>query len=343
MFSFSRKASSLPHLPSLPTVASIVFGLPLALWTYKCMMMVLLQRRIIYMGYAPIGARNQRLQDLPHSSFEDIRCREVVLKGRAGSNLSGILVRRHDINEESVEAVLVYFQGNAGNPIHRIPMFQHLCKSMSPQHYPRIAILSMAPRSYWKSTPRWPTQVGIIQDYIDILQYALHAFPTARVIPYGHSLGGAAAICTLAELQPVVSADKLADSNPDFDRIRGLILENPFASIPGMVRALYPQRWLPYRYLAPLAFDKWDTLAALQPHVGQYTILGRTSREMLVLLSEHDEIVPREMGAQIFNLANQGHPLNQASVVEIPKALHENAWMKKAWTDVLLKYLTRIV
>jgi hypothetical protein len=201
-----------------------------------------------------------------------------------------------------------------------------------------MTILAIAPRSYWKSTPRRPTQSGIIHDYSDTIHYALQEYPSAKIVLYGHSLGGAAAICTLAELQSDVSRPSV----PSFDRIRGLILENPFTSVPAMIHALYPQRWLPYRYLAPLTFDKWDTLTALELHSVRDTVLGRVSREMLVLLSEHDEIVPREMGAQIFRLATRHHPHTSAAMVEVPRALHENAWTKKIWIDELSKYLARI-
>ncbi|KXN90575.1 Protein bem46 [Leucoagaricus sp. SymC.cos] len=342
-----RNASTLPQFPPLSTVISIVLGLPLALWTYKCTIMVLFQRRIIYMGYVPLGARNQHLGDLPPSAFHSIQCREVSLQGSIASRLSGILVYRDDVAEEDIQVLLLYFQGtfalvnfwNAGNPIHRIPIFQHLCKSTPPQQHPRIGVLAVAPRSYWKSTPRRPTQSGIIQDYITTLRYALQEFPAAQIVVYGHSLGGAAAICTLAELQQTQARRPYI---PGLDRIRGLVLENPFASIPSMVRALYPQKWLPYRYLAPLAFDKWDALTALQSHIGQNTTLGRVSRDMLVLLSEHDEIVPQEMGAELFRLATEGQSHSKSTMVWVHSALHENAWTKKTWIDELRKYLTRL-
>lgn len=308
-------------------------------------------------GYVPLGARDQVLHDLPLSVFKGIRCREVHLQGRNGAKLSGILVHRDDFAEEDIEVVLAYFQGkfghseilpsqihpveigNAGNPLQRIPIFQHLCKSIPPCHYPKTAILAIAPRSYWKSTPRWPTQSGIIQDYCDTVHYALREFPAARVILYGHSLGGAAAICTLNKLQQSRTDTPF---NPCFDRIRGLVLENTFTSIPAMVRALYPQRWLPYRYLAPLAFDRWDVLAALKSHVGHDTVLGRISRNMLVLVSEHDEVVPQDMGVRIFKLATQGCHPNGTELVKIPKALHEDAWTRKMWTDELRKYILRV-
>lgn len=108
-----------------------------------------------------------------------------------------------------------------------------------------------------------------------------------------------------------------------------------------MVRALYPQKWIPYHYLGPLAFDKWDTLAALRLHHNRDTVLGRLSREMLMLLSEYDEMVPLSMGETIFNAATLGHDTTARKVV-IPKALHENAWMKQRWATEMQKYLTCI-
>lgn len=46
-------------LSSLPLglMASVFVGLPTALWSYKCLMMIAFQRKIIYMGFLPPGAR----------------------------------------------------------------------------------------------------------------------------------------------------------------------------------------------------------------------------------------------------------------------------------------------
>ncbi|KZT09202.1 uncharacterized protein LAESUDRAFT_722928 [Laetiporus sulphureus 93-53] len=153
----------------------------------------------------------------------------------------------------------------------------------------RVSVVAAAPRSYWRSSSRTPTERGILTDYTHVLSYTVNRYPDVPIVLYGHSLGGAIAVCLTAQLKA-----------SDYPTVKGLILENPFASIPGMVRALYPQRWLPYRYLAPLTFDKWDAVAAMRSvDVRHDSLLARLSTNMLVLLSEKDEIVPTSMGDDI--------------------------------------------
>lgn len=46
--------------------------------------------------------------------------------------------------------------------------------------------------------------------------------------------------------------------------ICGLVLETPFTSVRAMLGAIYPQKWMPYRYLWPFLRNHWDTVAALR-------------------------------------------------------------------------------
>ena len=110
-----------------------------------------------------------------------------------------------------------------------------------------------------------------------------------------------------------------------------------------MVRALYPQRWLPYRYLGPFVRDRWDASAAAAAiaHKLPQGIAWRT----MVLVSERDEVVPPAMGREIFDvLRGEGavagerrEPLGRFVVLE--GALHEDAWRYRDWSRAMKQYL----
>jgi len=123
----------------------------------------------------------------------------------------------------------------------------------------------------------------------------------------------------------------------EYSNVQGLILENPFASIPEMVKALYPQRWLPYHYLTPFVWDTWDAVHAAS-NVSQNSLLRRLSNDILVLLSEKDELVPNRMGEGILNAMR---PRGSSSVV-IRDALHENAWEQGQWVREIAQYVENI-
>jgi alpha-beta hydrolase superfamily lysophospholipase len=60
---------------------------------------------------------------------------------------------------------------------------------------------------------------------------------------WGQSIGAGVATALLAHHSDEMKSEKA---------IEGLILETLFLSVKSMLVALYPQRWLPYRYLWPL-------------------------------------------------------------------------------------------
>ncbi|KAH9841709.1 Alpha/Beta hydrolase protein [Rhodofomes roseus] len=332
--------------PSVSLAIAAFFGLPAALWAYKCLMMVVFQRKIIYMGYAPPGARTESLgADVPMP--KGLTCEELHLESEKGITLYGIDVRK-DVKQTTPYArkvVVVYLQGNAGNSLARLPVFETLLHGIRPPSKPStqpaldVSIVAVAPRSYWKSSSRTPTQRGILADYTAALSYATRRYPDSTVVLYGHSLGGAVAVCLAASL----SAD-------DYPSVKGLILENPFSSIGGMVQALYPQRWLPYRYLAPLAFDKWDAVTAVRETRPQ-SLLARLSKDTLVLLSEKDEVVPTSMGMELYAALQEklAADAGDASAtnglcrqVVIRGALHERAWLERQWVSEMGAYMDSI-
>jgi uncharacterized protein len=247
-----------------------------------------------------------------------------------------------------VFSFISFFLGNAGSPLHRLSVFRSLLNAcLIPSRSARLSapsidyqtlksdvgVVAVAPRSYWKSTNRTPTEQGLLDDYASTIHYCLCTYPDARVLLYGHSLGGAIATCLLSRLKdPVGTA--LNEQQYDYSRIRALILENPFSSIPAMVRTLYPQRWLPYHHLAPFAFDRWDAAHAARTAAPQ-SVLSRVRRETLVLLSERDELVPRCMGEELWTALGQ----EKDRMVVIKHALHEDAWSRPDWTHTIHNFV----
>lgn len=113
-----------------------------------------------------------------------------------------------------------------------------------------------------------------------------------RLVLWGQSVGASVALSaavqylrwmtslkTTATTLPAVAADQSTSATPTDSPpattttitesqpappLAGLILETPFTSIKDMLAAMYPQRWLPYRYLWPFLRSPWDNRAALR-------------------------------------------------------------------------------
>ena len=213
--------------------------------------------------------------------------------------------------------------GNAGTPLHRIPLFHRLLSPLSREtdHISPISILSIAPRSFWLSTRSAPTQHSLLADYTSIIDHARQSLPNSRIILYGHSLGGAAAILYLLG----------SSASPG---IAGLILENPLPSIPYMVQSLYPQKWLPYHYLGPLVFDRWDTLAAL----ASSSQLQRPLPRSLWIRSGQDEIIPEGGVERMF----ESWPEEDKEWVNVDGALHDTAFLGRRWRESVRGFVDKV-
>jgi pimeloyl-ACP methyl ester carboxylesterase len=298
---------------------------------FMCLLLWVFQRKLIYMGYAPHGSRKEQI-DYKSDTLDGLTCEEIELTSEPKIRLCGVVVERQKDAEDDKppkeeKTIVMYMQGNAGNPVHRLPAFKALIGTSRSR---RIVVVAVAPRSFWKSTSKTPTQESMVTDYRAVLSYILDRWPRSPVVMYGHSLGTAVASHLLYELDDAQSA-KLR-------RIQGLILENPFTSITAMVKSIHPDLWpRPEKLLK----DKWNTLDVMRKATsveGCDTVLGRLCGRMLLINSERDEFIPVDMGKQVFEAAQSGKKEARGKRVVVRESFHEDAWSKHEWGQAIRKY-----
>ncbi|OZJ06023.1 hypothetical protein BZG36_01109 [Bifiguratus adelaidae] len=294
----NHNAQSYRPLSTGATIAAIVAGLPIALYTYKCLALVAFQNKLIYLSYIPLGARQETLDDYK-TELHGLLVTEAECTTQDRKRLRGIVVQRNDLaslDKTGPEAVLIYFQGNAGNMYHRLPVFRQILKFS-----PKMAIVAIGYRGYGNSTGR-ASERGLRKDAESIWHYAQSRFPGAPIFVMGHSLGGAVASYLLHALATI----------PD-NQVRGLILENTFLSIQDMVEALYG-RYTPYPYIARVAlWNRWQTKDVIQ-HI---------SLPILFLSSTSDEIVPANHMRELYQQSK-----SQNKIWVDLRAMHMDMWEK---------------
>lgn len=212
-----------------------------------------------------------------------------------------------------VESDLTSILGNAATPVHRLPLFSKLLLPSSPIDL----IFAPAPRSYWTSTHplfRGPTEQNLVTDYLAAFHHLRSTQSNARVYLHAHSIG-----CGIL-LQLLLR-------HPDIgQQVEGIILEAPMTSLADMLAVMYPHKLLPYRYLSPFLFDRYDSLEAL-------TTLGSRAEmkrlKMLFVVLEKDELVPREMTKRFFEHA-RASGLDVVEV-QIGGALHDTGYLQASW------------
>lgn len=236
--------------------------------------------------------------------------------------------------------------------------------------------VALSYRGYWTSKGR-PSQRGITLDAAAALAYVRHNFPPSaeedvRLVLWGQSLGaGVALVAAAADLNPdrvtmnrvkgarkdsvEVEEERVQAEGKKSLEISGLLLETPFVSVRAMLPALYPERWLPYRYLGPFLTNHWDSEEALRKigatsgagcaggfdpsFAKDHSYLSGTEKwpKVLILQAGRDEVVPKEHALRLETVCKEvGLQVRRA---EVGGALHTEIIMKTAGKRAAVEFL----
>ncbi|MEE9249489.1 MAG: alpha/beta hydrolase [Dehalococcoidia bacterium] len=166
----------------------------------------------------------------------------------------------------------LWFHGNAGNISHRVDHIKLIHQQLE------VSIFIFDYRGYGRSEGK-PSEKGTYLDAEAALEYLRSrpdADPKDKLVLFGQSLGSGVAVETASR-----------------HKVGGLILESPFTSIRGMARKAYP--YLPSGLLVHLVEARYDSFSKIQ----------NIDSPLLVVHGDRDELVPIEMGQELFGAADE--------------------------------------
>ncbi|GAA5892401.1 hypothetical protein JCM8208_005812 [Rhodotorula glutinis] len=206
------------HLPSLAGLIKFVAGTLALSLTAGGAALYLGQCRLIYPANMPSGSRTTvpRPDEFGLAPFDDV---ELLTPDGVKVRAFVIPYARDGVKPSERPTVLL-LHANAGNVGHRLPIAKVFWERM------RCNVVALSYRGYGHSEGS-PSERGIKLDAQTALDYILSHpdLDKTQIFLYGQSIGGAVAIF-------------LASQN--VQRVKGLIIENTFLSLPKLVPHVLP-------------------------------------------------------------------------------------------------------
>lgn len=144
-------------------------------------------------------------------------------------------------------------------------------------------------------------------------------------------MGAGVAICALAaNLEQEITKNKAKTLE-----IEGILVETPFTSVCAMLVALYPQKWLLYRYLSPFLWNYWDSIQTLS-----WISASRAEPKMLVLPAGDDELEPQAHALELEAVCKDGQMDVKRTVVK--GTLHHEVVAKPQGRAAVVEFLKQI-
>ncbi|KXG48088.1 uncharacterized protein PGRI_019580 [Penicillium griseofulvum] len=370
-------------MDSIPTFAIpplMFIGLLLGLWTWKCFWIIVMQNKLLYLSWLPPFTRSDAISD-HEAECRPVRWEEKQIRSLDGTKLAVCeghipvphmddgLWKTKDQGKLTLKRkksiVICYFQGNGGSTPMRLPLLSHVLRAIaetsqstsspiSESQVSQYTIAALSYRGYWTSSGR-ATQSGIEMDAQAFLNWVSETYATPEndleIVIWGHSLGAAiasSAVCTYIARQHEGQTSNTSSHKP-LAPITRLILEAPTSSIKDMLISLYPQKWLPYRYLWPFSWNTWDIKAKMKQMTtwrdqpgsqiadSGATPTPRSLPPIFLISAEKDEVIPSYVPDQLEQHAKSlGLQMERKDVLG---AMHIEAPLKLDGRKALVQFI----
>lgn len=305
-------------------------------------MLVVFQNTIIYNPFMPPDARSMKIEDFSKLCGK-ISWREERIKSLDGTEIALCIADAKALKPaaSSKTVYILYFQGerlfltdhllfkltdrigNASSLPPRLPDISRVVERVQKSHAAvNITVVGVSYRGFWTSHDR-PYEKGIDQDTEAAFRWVseLAASRTedgqlgdAFAILWGQSVG-----CGFA-----TNLAARTDETKNL-QIQALVLETPFTNTRAMLKALYPQTWLPYQYLWPFLrnhLDSWQNMGLIASKVRR----SQSTPNVYVIEGGKDELVPLSHGTELVERCeNVGLPVQKQTV---RNALHNQVCVR---------------
>lgn len=346
-------------IPPILYPPAIFVGLLLGLWTWKCFWIIVMQNKLLYLSWLPPFSRSDKIAEY-EAECRPVKWEEKQIRSLDGTKLAvceGYIPTKD--NEKSIIAgkktksvVICYFQGNGGSTPLRLPLLSQVLRtistmsktttSSSSSHQTRFTIVALSYRGYWTSSGR-ATQSGIKLDAQAFLNWVSERYSSPEtdleIVLWGHSLGSSVA-CSVLPAYLTQRETQNSTHDAKLAPISGVIMEAPTSSIKDMLISLYPQRWLPYRYLWPFSWNTWCNATNLK-QLAEWREENPNSTQSIppifILSAEKDEVIPPYVAGQ---LEKRGQDLRlNISRKEVSGAMHTEGPMKVDGREALVRFI----
>lgn len=351
-----QRALFIESIPPILYPPAIFVGLLLGLWTWKCFWIIVMQNKLLYLSWLPPFSRSDKIAEY-ETECRPAQWHEKQIRSLDGTKLAvceGFIPSKDNqkpviAGKKTRSVVICYFQGNGGSTPLRLPLLSQVLRTISTMsktipssHDTKFTIVALSYRGYWTSSGR-ATQSGIELDAQAFLNWVSETYSSPetdlQLVLWGHSLGSSVASSALATYLSQRETGK-SKGDAKLAPISGLIMEAPTSNIKDMLISLYPQRWLPYRYLWPFSWNTWCNATNLR-RLAEWRDLNSQTTDSIppifILSAENDEVIPPYVAGQ---LEKRGRDLRlEISRKEVKGAMHTEGPMKPDGREALVRFI----